>query len=286
MQGRKTPLDPKRDKPRARPSDQIEAALTDNRTQISDTLQALQERLGLDGLSPAEIGRSLLSGGGIAIKAVRQYPKTALAVGGGLALLLVGRATVSRDDEDGDEDYPDLGGDDWFIAANRLQEEAQVDLARIDEDEAIHVEKTRQGIAARGSSARDFSLERRSLRDGLAADLNAAFRVGLSDLSDSAQTEMADQRARQYSREVERPSNLAGMVEAIIDHPLVAGAAALAIGGVVNALRPKGVGSDTDLAAERDRLTRRARDLVEEERENAAALADVAARELAAQLKG
>ena len=261
---------------RSRPAD-LEAALDRNRSELSKVLAALQEKLGLDDVAPADIGRGLMSGANVALKTARRYPKAALAVGGGLALILASRQVFSSPDTE--EDWPDLGGDDWFVAATRIREEAEADLARIDEDEAVHDEKRRQGLSSRGAAARDFKAERAAVRDGLADDLEAAFRIDLDDLSKPAQDEMALMRAKQYRQETARPGNVEGILNAVLDHPIASSAVTLAIGTAVAALR-SGHESD-DLAAERERLTRRARELVEEERDNAARMADLAARELA-----
>lgn len=269
----------------------IEAAIERDRASLASALDELQDRVTVDGIVREALGliRSNTAGYTRAIdEAVRANPLALALTGIGLAWLVFGarKSTSGEPRTEALLRWEDEGGPvvpagdidtEWSRASDSLRQRASETLRRIEADARAAATSVRGSVADGASQVRDFAAERAAVVADLTAGLRSSFRHGLQGLSDSAQDRIAAAREAAYAARVraERAvKNTAGETGRMIeDHPMVAGAIALAVGAALASALPRTRTEDATFGPERDRLMREAARLLAEERDRASRVA-------------
>ncbi len=272
----------------------IETELERNRARLSETLEELQDRVSVDHLAKEALG--LIKTNAVAYtssidRAVRSNPLALTVTGIGLAWLIFGgrkespepsAAVMNRWEDEGGSPMPAHGaaaghasdGDtEWFDKLDALRTTASQALRRLESDARSYT-----------SNASDFAADRAKIIASFTDDLRANLRQGLDTLSEAARERVikareaaysahlrAAQTARKGGREAERLIN---------EHPMIAGAVAMALGAAFAAALPRTRTEDRAFGEDRDRLMERAAALLKEERGRMTRVAEGVAEEL------
>ncbi len=261
---------------------QIEADLVRERAALAGTIDSLRSSLTTDNLmedalafAKAKIGPMTQAVDGM----VRGNPVAAAVTAAGLAWLLFGRKrgpaatgdalagskyqAMSRWEDEGGPVAPLPDADDaWVAVTDDLHSHAKAALADID-------------AAARAQlrPAADLARERATVIAALAKGATQAMARGLEGLSVEARATIVTARERAYAARTAVTQNGAALIE---EHPLLAGALALAAGAAVARMIPM---TDTErriLGPERDRLFAEAHHLLQAERAKVQGMAPAA----------
>ncbi|WP_284164735.1 DUF3618 domain-containing protein [Frigidibacter sp. SD6-1] len=254
-----------------------ETELEEDRESLASTLDQLHERMSVDHMAREALGMLRDNAGYYSRsldRAIRANPMALAMTGVGLAWLIFGGksddyredsdfARFARLDRDGDglpagSGARGYGGDamsdtnSWSDQIGRLRQRATGML----------------GSLERGS--KDYVAQSARVLSDFTADMTAAFRHGLDDLSEAAGERVMQARQAAYaaSLRVERGARAGGRQagQMMSDHPLVAGAVALAMGAALGAALPRTRIEDRNFGAESDRLMAAAADMLREER--------------------
>ncbi len=239
-----------------RDTDRLEDDQDRQRETLEATLDELKGRLKIDNLASDALG--LLASNGNALtrsvfSTVRANPVAAALTAAGVAWMVFGsrpkkasaEALMDWEDEGG---LPAAAGEvaeqaeaEWSLRINALRRRASVALRRIEED-ARHAVEDR--ISAGLDVARDFAAERAEVLADFAKSFRSTLAAGLEDLNQTARDKVIEAREAAYgaalqgeklARQAARTSR-----RAIEDHPMVAGALALALGAAVTAAFSRG----------------------------------------------
>lgn len=274
---------------------EIEKNLERERNALGSALEELQDRFSTDSLAREALGMIKTNAAAYTQsidRAVRANPVALALTGVGLAWLIFGGrrvaittlpAAIDRWEDEGGNPLPEgfepaLASVDpaegrWAHRIDVLRHRASAALRRLERDARGHA-----------GAVRDVAAERNKLLAAFTDDMREAMSEGLDDLSASAREKIVKARESAYaarlkldktvragSREVERMIN---------EHPLVAGAVALAVGAAVAAALPRTRAEDRTFGCESDRLMAAAANLLREERERISRVAGGVADEL------
>lgn len=281
-------------------TDRIEDRLERDRANLASSIDELQDRMSFDSLARDAMD-SLKSNAGVYTKsvdhAIRANPMAVVLTGVGLAWLIFGSARKSKGKSPKTEPYnrwESEGGmaydveeskygmrgeglgqhdEDWSQKADGLRAKASAALRKI---EAAAREKF--------DAARDYAGERASVLGEFSAGLKESLGHGLSGMSETARDKVLKARHAAYSARVKMDGRTVSRT--VEDHPLVAGAVALALGMVAAALMPRTDTEDRLMGSERDRLMREAARLFDEEKGRATNVAREVVGELTEEAKG
>lgn len=163
--------------------------------------------------------------------------------------------------------------DSWSDRIDALRRDASRSLRRIEDD-----------ARSRVGDVRDLAADRARVVADLTGDMRAAFRHGLDDLSEAARERVARARQTAYQARLKMSQAAASGSQAagrmIEEHPLVAGAIAMALGAALAAALPRTRVEDRTFGAESDRLMARAAAILREERARVARVSEGVAEEL------
>ena len=258
---------------------------------MAQTIDGLRNRLSADALigdalsmAKAQLGPAVR----LLDSAVRSNPLAAAMTGIGLAWLVLGRRpaapepppalagtryeALTRWEDEGGPVAPLPAPDDvWIAEADRLRDTASKVLARIDAAARAHLRPVAEIAASRAAVLAD-----------LARDTRAAMLRGLETLTGGAQTRILAARETAYAARLVAARHGARLIE---ERPLIAGAVAVALGAAVAAVLPRTATEDRIFGPERDQLLTRARQVLDQERTRAAAVAAHLADTVTAEVK-
>ncbi len=272
----------------------IEAGIERDRASLASTMDALQDRVSVDNLAREALG-TLRTNAAAYTKsvdqAVRSNPVAIGLVGVGLAWLIFG-GKKSGADSDSDpfntsrhlSDDPFETDDNWSREADSLRQRASGSLKRIEDDAQSYYADLRDGLADRYADARDYASEKAAVLAEFADGLRQSFSGGLERVSEDARERIVAARERAYAARL-RAERLAKkssheIVRAVEDHPLVAGAVALALGAALAGALPRTRTEDDAFGKQSDRLMKDAKRLLESEKERAMRVAEGVGEEL------
>jgi gas vesicle protein len=263
----------------------IEANIERDRAAFASTLGELEERVSVEKLAEDALG--MIRDNAAAYtntidRAVRSNPMAVAMIGAGIAWLVMGKKksssassrpeAISRwESEGGSVSYPAHTSQakdeaDWFQKIEELRHAASDKLRQIAESSRSALDQTR-----------DYAAEKAAVVSGLAQDMTSGFRHGLDDMTEAAREKIIQTRQRAYqARQNASRSMSNGMTSPgtmIEEHPLIAGAVALAAGAALAASLPRTRTEDRWLGSESDRLMAEAADLLREEYDRAAQVA-------------
>lgn len=254
----------------------IEADIERDRAELAATLDALQNRVSVDALAKEALGLLRTNSAKYVSSidaAVRANPVAVALVGAGLAWLIFGKrpevdkptakteALLAWEDDGGPARPSDERLPGWADRTDGLRQKASAALRELDARTERHeFAQRRAGVLAEFSD---------SLRNG--------FRDGLEGLSGTAQDKIIAAREAAYAArfQLERVARSSSREtgQMIEDHPMVMAAAMLALGAAIGASLPRSAVEDKAFGAERDRLMRRAADVLAQEKELAKRIA-------------
>lgn len=281
--------------------DRIEDQLERERARLASSVDELQDRMSIENLA-RDAMESLKSNAGsytsAVDQAIRANPMAVVLTGVGLAWLIFGSTRKPKarmpkaepynrweseggmvyDVDDARIGMPGEGSanddEDWSHKADGLRAKASAALKAIE-----------RAARDKANAARDFAAERAAVLSDFTSGLKSSMSHGLSDMSDAARDRVMQARQAAYSARI-RAGNGRGVSGAVEEHPLVAGAVAMALGMVAAALLPRTETEDRLMGGERDRLMREAARLFEEEKARAASVAREVVDELAVEARG
>ncbi len=286
-------------------TDKLEAGIEHERASLASTISKIHDRVSVESLAQDALDTIRTNAAAYTKsidRAVRANPAAVALTGIGIAWLIFGSRkrteseaprTIGEDrwlDEggalDAAEDGP-LGGsqvphtdDEWAYQADRIRREASASLDRIEREE----QEAASGLGAAYRKARDYASERAEVVADFTAGLRKSFTHGLDDLTETAREKIVALRQNAYAAGLKaesfarRSSRQAGRM--FDDHPLVAGAAAVAAGAALAAFLPRTQTEDRAFGAERDRLMRQAAAALRDERNRAERVAKGVGEEL------
>ncbi|MEZ5779803.1 MAG: DUF3618 domain-containing protein [Paracoccaceae bacterium] len=287
-------------------TDTIEAGIERDRASLASTLGTLQDRMSVEQMAhealgyvrtnAAEYTRSIDN-------AVRSNPLALALTGIGIAWLIFGskksdeqeaaRAAPRWDyDDPTPRRFPDGDGarsrasvdDEWSRNIDALRDQASARVQAIENEARSYTARLRAGISDGLAEARDFAAERSAALAEFAEDMKRGFLHGLDDLSDTARQTVVAARERAYAAKIRAGRMVRGGTQEagrlIEDHPLVAGAVALALGAALAAALPRTRKEDQVFGDQSDRLMEEANRLLHRERERVARVASGVADEL------
>lgn len=290
----------------------IEAEIERDRASLASTIDELQDRVSVEHMAreAMETMRANAASYSRAIdEAVRANPMAVALTAAGIAWLVFGgrKANGSAGEETTDERWHSTAGEiygrrpaedlygrgasdeDWAREADSMRARASSSLNRIESDARDHYRGMRAGIADRAAGARDFAAERAAVMSEFADGLRKSFSHKLDDLSEGARERVIAARERAYAARI-RASRMArdggrGMARTIEEHPMVAGAVALAVGAALGAALPRTQTEDRAFGDRSDRLMDEAAHMLRQERERARRVAAGVGDELKTGLK-
>lgn len=275
----------------------IETGLKRDRARLSETLEALNDRVSADSLARQALGliRSNAAAYTSSIdSAVRSNPLALTVTGIGLAWLIFGGRkpatpdpsdeTFARWEDEGGNPLPrsslaaratDRAGATWSDKLDALRDTASTALRRLEGDARSYA-----------GDVKDFAAERAKILKAFTADMRDTLQDGLDGLSETARDRIVKARETAYSAHLRAADTArAGGREAgrlVNEHPMIAGAIAMALGAAFAAALPRTRIEDRTFGEESDRLMHRAAALLSEERDRMARVAEGVADELKA----
>lgn len=215
------------DTPRA-----IEAGLERDRSALASTIDELTHRASIDYIAREALGLIKMNTGDAtrsAERALRDNPMAFGLMGLGLAWLLLGGkggktngATHALHADDPDPD--------WHRDIGTLRTRAVEMLHRIEEE-------ARSSLDSLKDQARDFAAERAQVVDDFTAEFRRNLSSGLDHLAESARDQIIAARQQTYAAYLRAERVVKGGTDEVIslvdEHPVAAGAAALAVGAVI-----------------------------------------------------
>lgn len=247
----------------------IEADIERDRAELAATLDALQNSVSVDALAKEALGLLRTNSASYVTRidaAVRANPVAVALVGAGLAWLIFGKrhavekpmakteALLAWEDDGGPARPSDERLPGWADRTDGLRRKASAALRELEAKTGPYdLAQNRSGVLA-------------AFTDGL----RHGFRDGLEGLSQTAQDKIVAAREAAYAarlrleRVVHSSSRETGRL--IEDHPMVMAAVMLALGAAIGVSLPRNAVEDNAFGAERDRLMRRAADLLAQEK--------------------
>jgi ElaB/YqjD/DUF883 family membrane-anchored ribosome-binding protein len=254
---------------RKRSTRSIEDDLDRNREKLASAFDSLLSRSTVDLLTREALG--LLRSNAdvyrqVAAGAVRRNPLAVAVAGIGLAWLVLGKG--SRTDDDADDlveevrstrrraarvvDEAELVAEGrWSEGVDKLRRAASARLRKLEEEARQTYDGLRDDMTDSAADARDYMGERAAVLADLAEDLRERFAHGLDDLSNATRDRIIAAREEAYAARLRAEEALGkGGREAkrmVEDHPMVAGAVALALGAALGAvLSRRSAATDAD----------------------------------------
>jgi hypothetical protein len=258
--------------PGSKSPEQVQREVQQSRTEVEDTLEAIQERLSPGQLFEQAVDYMRSSNGGDFLRnlggMVRDNPVPVALVGTGLVWLMLSssRSTRQYDDEDdllesyGESRYG-AGFAEQAKRSNELSEDARQG-ARWGESARETAREWSDGARARAQSVRDRARRLGATTRHRVSETGEQLWHGARDASD---------RASYYGRRMRR-----GFFDTLHEQPLVLGALGLAAGAALGAALPATEREDEWLGDSRDRLKERAKEAGWEQVEKARAAAGAA----------
>ncbi|PZX38025.1 uncharacterized protein DUF3618 [Roseinatronobacter thiooxidans] len=277
-----------------RTADDIERDIENERAQMSDTINDLQQKFSLDAITDdlGHMVRDLSDDFGRTIsRTVGRNPAAMVVVGAGLAWLVLGAnrnvsgshgaARASRP-----RNFAQRGGtpdqfapddeDSWF-------DDGQVRRSRQDQG-TTHSNANPDGATGMMERARHAVSDTAEGIGDKASDLADRVSHGLEDLSDTAKARVISARRAAHdaraASEAAMNRGTAAAKDMFRDQPLVAGALAMAFGAAVGGMLSHTRLEDDTLGAHSDQLFRDAQDVYREERDRAIAVVKGVARDV------
>ncbi|MCV2868860.1 DUF3618 domain-containing protein [Defluviimonas sp. WL0002] len=259
-----------------------EAELERDRASLASTLNELQDRVSVEHLAREALGMIRSNANTYASSidsAIRANPMAVALTCAGVAWLIFGGRKNSEAGEEGSAGQHSAGGAsprghlsrgyDPYASSGDHRWSSRIDELRQRASDALdEAERKAKGFA---EDQRDYLAERGRILSDFTADLADSLRDGLEDLSAAARDRVVQARQKAYAASLRAGrSARAGGREAghlIEEHPLVAGAIALALGAAFAAALPRTRTEDRAFGAESDRLMAAAADALREERE-------------------
>ena len=290
-----------------RTSDDIERDIREERAQMSESINSLQQKFSVDAIV-SDIGTMFSAQGSDIGRAVSQTvgrnPAAVALVGVGLAWLFLGqnRGTGTAHDPWGGENGRRRARDRYdpwqdetgptIRSGNEATHDA--DQQWIGRDHMARGRKHRardlgrdgqEGMTGRMQEAAgavgDAVFDAAARVSTTASDLTERLSHGLDDLSEEARARvLAARRAAHDARQASREAMEQGMQAAggfFKEQPLVVGALAVALGAALGGVLPHSKLEDDTLGESSDRLFKEAQDLLYAERDKAMAMARTAA---------
>jgi ElaB/YqjD/DUF883 family membrane-anchored ribosome-binding protein len=169
-----------------------------------------------------------------------------------------------------DSDDSDSG---WAAELDKLRHKAMDALHRLESEAKSYYSDMRDGLSDRYASARDFAGERSSVIADFTRDMQGKLSHGLEDMSDAARERIVAAREKAYAARIRAQrmgrraiSDPTRMIE---EHPIAAGAVALAFGAALGAALPRTRTEDRYFGEESDRLMHEAASMFRAERDRA-----------------
>ena len=277
-----------------RTADDIERDIENERAQMSDTINDLQQKFSLDAITDdlGHMVRDLSDDFGRTIsRTVGRNPAAMVVVGAGLAWLVLGanrnvsgshgaaRASRRRDVAQRGGTPDQFAPDDenaWF-------DDRQARRSRQDQG-TTHSHANPNGATGMMERAKHAVSDSADDIGDKASDLADRLSHGLEDLSDTAKARViAARRAAHDARAASEAAMNRGTAAAkdmFRDQPLVAGALAMAFGAAVGSMLSHTRLEDDTMGAHSDQLFRDAQDVYREERDRAIAVVKGVARDV------
>lgn len=256
---------------------QIEAQLDADRTALAASLGALRDRLSFDAVWSDALSLVKTNAGPYATvldRAIRANPMAVAVTAVGLAWLVLGRRNAPQAQDPSslagtrfealsrweDEGGPVTGSlvlsDDWIAEADRLRDQADVLLARVN-----------MAVRDRLAPAAELAQSRADVLAALTHDVRHVMGQGLESLTTGARE--AAITAREHTYDLHLRARHAG-AEKVRDNPALAGAALAAAGALLAAFLPQSAGESRLLGAPRDRVMAEAKRVLDDERQRIA----------------
>lgn len=256
----------------------LEAEVEQDRASLASKLDELTDRVSIDSIAKQAMGM-IRSNAHVVDDAVRANPLALALIGAGVAWLVFGGRDTRKP-------VPATEVGRWESeggAARPVGEEAADDP---DSEWSRQIDALRQRASASLRTGGDGLRDTAARRAGVLADMTEGMREwfshGLEDLSDAARERISGLRQQAYAAKLEmqraaaQGSRKAGRM--LDDHPMVAGAVALAMGAALATALPRTRIEDRTFGQESDRLMRAAADALRQERDQLTRVAgDVAA---------
>ena len=240
-----TPAD---DTPRA-----IEAGLQRDRSALASTLDELTHRASIDYIAREALGMIKVNTSDAtrsAERAIRGNPMAFGLMGLGLAWLLLG-GKGDRGAQDGYALHADDPDPEWHHGVHGLRDRALGTLSRLEHE-------ARASLGALTDQARDFAAERAQVVEDFTRDFRQTLSQGLDHLTDTARDQVMAARQQAYAAYLRAERVLRGgtreAVTLVEEHPVAAGAAALAAGALVGMAVMKAGAQDRAETRDRDRV--------------------------------
>jgi hypothetical protein len=257
--------------PGSKSPEQVQREVQQSRTEVEDTLEAIQERLSPGQLFEQAVDYMRSSNGGDFLRnlggMVRDNPVPVALVGTGLVWLMLSssRSTRQYDEDDLLESYGEsrygAGFAEQAKRSNELSEDARQG-ARWGESARETAREWSDGARARAQSVRDRARRLGATTRHRVSETGEQLWHGARDAGD---------RASYYGRRMRR-----GFFDTLHEQPLVLGALGLAAGAALGAALPATEREDEWLGDSRDRLKERAKEAGWEQVEKARAAARAA----------
>lgn len=256
----------------------LEAEVEQDRASLASKLDELTDRVSIDNIAKQAMGM-IRSNAHVVDDAVRANPLALALIGAGVAWLVFGGRDTRKP-------VPATEVGRWESeggAARPVGEEAADDP---DSEWSRQIDALRQRASATLRTGADGLRDMAARRAGVLADMTEGMREwfshGLEGLSDAARERISGLRQQAYAAKLEmqraaaQGSRKAGRM--LDDHPMVAGAVALAMGAALATALPRTRIEDRTFGQESDRLMRAAADALRQERDQLTRVAgDVAA---------
>jgi hypothetical protein len=239
-----------------------EADVNHDREKLTSAFESLLSRSTIDMLTREAMGL-LRSNADVyrhaASTAVRRNPLAVAVAGIGLAWLFLGKGQPDDEQEVVEDHRPRsrtvaamvrnrMDDDRWSDSLDRLRRTASSRLRTLEEDARTTYDGLRDDVTDSAADARDYMSERASVLADLADGMKRRFAHGLDDLSTSAREGIVAAREEAYATRLRAEDALGrGGREAkriVEDHPMVAGAVALALGAALGAVLSRNRSAD------------------------------------------
>lgn len=220
--------------------------------------------------------------------AVRANPLAFALTGAGLAWLIFGGKSQQAPDTGTDGGYAYSTGSGGTYAAGSVYGRYEAGTGADGTDWSARIDALRRRASRMMTGlergAEDYASQSGQILSELSSDMRDGFRHGLDDLSEEARERVSQARQAAYAARlrVERGAREGGrqVGHFVEDHPMVAGAIAMALGAAFAAALPRTRIEDRTFGEDSDRLMALAADRLREERARMARVAEGVADEV------
>lgn len=224
---------------------EIEADLEQTRSGLASDLDALSQRASIDYIAREALGMLKINSSDATRsidRAMRSNPAAFALIGLGAAALVFttlggGARSSSATGRGPQAEDPNP---DWHMPLGDARDKARSALARLEEEARASVGSLQSKLSDQVDQVRDFAAERARVIEEFTTDLRHSMAEGLDHLTESARDQVMAARRHSYAAWLRAERLIKGgsreVVTLVEEHPIAAGAAALAVGAMAGVL--------------------------------------------------